>query len=188
MIRHVLLAVDDSPASLSAARIAIELAAGWEASVRAVTVVRDHTVAEQVAAVLTSAEPGRVELRRAQAAGSVLRHVARAAARAGVPVETLQLDGEPAACILEQARSWPADLIVLGRSDRGGTGRPYVGSRRSGSWSSPRSPSWSCRSPVAPEPSPPASRAMGRTCRLDVRGGQEPTDGRRPRRDRPPLP
>ena len=28
---------------------------------------------------------------------------------------------------LEQSRTWPADLIVLGRSDRPGPGEPYVG-------------------------------------------------------------
>ncbi|HET8683969.1 MAG TPA: universal stress protein, partial [Micromonosporaceae bacterium] len=47
--------------------------------------------------------------------------------RAGVPVETVQVDGEPAARVLAQARAWRADLVVLGRSDRPGVGEPYVG-------------------------------------------------------------
>jgi len=57
----------------------------------------------------------------------VLRHVARLASEAVVPVETVQLAGEPAPAILEHARSWNADLIVVGRSGTAGPGQPYVG-------------------------------------------------------------
>ncbi len=49
--------------------------------------------------------------------------------RAGITVETLALEGQPARRILEQADEWPADLIVLGGAGRGRIGEPYVGAQ-----------------------------------------------------------
>ena len=63
------------------------------------------------------------------AAGTVLRYVATLADLARMPIETTQLAGEPAPAILEQARVWSADLIVIGRSGSLGVGQPYVGSQ-----------------------------------------------------------
>jgi len=128
MIKRILLAVNDSPPGLDAARVAVQLATDLGASLRAVTVVADGTVADQLAAVLNHAAAHAVASRRISAAHAVLRHVARLAADAAVPCETVELDGEVAAGILEQARSWPADLVVLGRSDLPGPGQPYIGS------------------------------------------------------------
>lgn len=62
-------------------------------------------------------------------ADAVLRHVDRLASQAGVPIETAQLSGEPAPRILYQARSWQADLIVVGRSGTAEPGQLYVGSQ-----------------------------------------------------------
>lgn len=156
MIRHVLVAVDDSPAGLAALRLALDLACGWEAKVRAVTVVADHTLAERLRFALrdddgrgATAGTGRgglaasgssagqvdvvrggndVQRRRVHAAEALLSHVAGLAERGNVPVETALRAGDPAARVLEEAAAWPADLIVLGRSDRSDAGQPYVGS------------------------------------------------------------
>jgi nucleotide-binding universal stress UspA family protein len=119
VIRHILLAVEDSPGSLRAARLGVELARASGASVRAVTVLPDHELA------------GRIGdgARRHGAAVGVLAYVASLAAGATVAIETMELDGEPAQRILEQARAWPADLIVVGRCREPGVGRPYVGSQ-----------------------------------------------------------
>jgi nucleotide-binding universal stress UspA family protein len=125
MIERILLAVDDSTASMTAARAAVELAAPLGAQILAVSVLADHVVGEHLTAVLT--RPATVKQRRAQAGQTVLRHVVRLGAQCGVPVETVLLDGEPATGILEQAASLAADLIVLGHTNRHGAGRPYVG-------------------------------------------------------------
>jgi nucleotide-binding universal stress UspA family protein len=119
MIRHMLLAVEDSPGSLRAARLGIELARCCGAEVRAVNVVGDHELARLVG----DGDRGR------GSADGVVAYVAALAKSAMVPVHTVELDGEPARRILEQAREWPADLIVVGRCREPGVGRPYVGSQ-----------------------------------------------------------
>jgi nucleotide-binding universal stress UspA family protein len=129
MIRRVLVAVDDSPASLAAARAAVELAAGWQASLRVVSVVGDHALAERLAAVVAPADGEPLDRRRARAASAMLHHVEQLAERSGVPVETRLREGAPAAVILDEARRWPADLVVLGRSGRHAAGEPAIGSQ-----------------------------------------------------------
>ena len=126
-MHRILLAVDDSPAALAAARLAVELAAGWGAAVRAVTVLADHDVDAQMRAVLPAAHTTSLGERRRQAASGVLHHVTRLAIEAGVAVETVQVAGEPAPHILDQARSWQANLIVVGRTGTAGARQPYIG-------------------------------------------------------------
>ena len=121
--RRILVAVDDSPAALGAARIAIELANGWHSHVRLVTVAADH----MLGALLDAAVPDGGASERLERAGqALLRHLAAGAERADV--ETVQLAGEPFRAILDEAQSWHADLIVMGRSDRLGPSSPYLGS------------------------------------------------------------
>jgi nucleotide-binding universal stress UspA family protein len=127
VIHRILVAVDDSPAALAAAGLAVRLASECGATLRLVTVVADAAVADRLRAELGS-EPGDgLARRRAAAADAVLRHVARSAVQAGVQVQTVQVEGEPAARVLQQAGAWDADLIVVGRSDLPGAGQPYVG-------------------------------------------------------------
>jgi len=124
-IQRVLVAVDDSPAALRAARVATELAAGWRARLRLVAVTADHALG----ALLDIAVPdGRADERAEQAGRSLLEHAADAARDSGLEVDTVLLGGEPFRQILDQARTWPADLIVMGRSDRRGPSSPYIGS------------------------------------------------------------
>ena len=121
--RRILVAVDDSPAGLSAARAAIEVAAGSGASVRAVTVLRDHALAGAL-----RPEPVSAAARLAAGGRSVLTWVAEQATARAVECDTVERDGEPARQILEEAEDWGADLIVMGRSDRRGPSSPYLGS------------------------------------------------------------
>lgn len=123
MIERVLVAADDSPAGLEAVRWAVELAGTYAAQLRVVHVLADH----EVKAALLAAGPPGVGNRRHEAARSLLRHVSRLATRAGVQIETVELTGDPAPAILDQARSWRADLVVIGRGDHRGAGGPWVG-------------------------------------------------------------
>jgi nucleotide-binding universal stress UspA family protein len=125
MIERILLAVDDSPASFRAARLAIAIARAQQARLRVVSVVGDGEVDE---AIRTAAEPTFLERRQAAAAG-VLDRVSRLADRDGVDVETYKLQGRVAEHVLGQADRWHADMIVMGRSSTHRTGDPYVGSQ-----------------------------------------------------------
>lgn len=107
MMNRILVAVDDSPPALAAARLAIELARVWSAELDIVAVAEEGTDSE-----------------------ALLRHVGVEADAAGVVVTETQAHGRHAfEAILATAREGNADLIVMGRSDERGPGRPYVGSQ-----------------------------------------------------------
>ncbi len=122
---RIVIAVDDSPAALAAARLGVEFAGKTGACVRFVHVIGDGALVRGLGS-LDRAE--RLEQRRTLAAQSLLDHVRSHAHHAGVVADTVSVEGDPAARILTAARDWQADLIVIGRSDVPGTGRPYVGS------------------------------------------------------------
>lgn len=108
---RILVAVNDSPAGLSAARTAIRLAQETTGLVRAVHVLgHDATPGDEYG-------------------NSVLRFVSDLAHRAGVTLEVTTLAGRPARVILDQAAEWHADVIVLGRSGVRHVGQPFVGSQ-----------------------------------------------------------
>ena len=121
MISRILLAVDDSSAALAAARTAIEIAAATGATVRVLHVVANSELAAALRSAACTGVP------RSGAATSLLAHMAGLAAAAGVTAQTEQVAGEPARCVLDHARSWQADLVVLGRANRRGPGQPYIG-------------------------------------------------------------
>jgi nucleotide-binding universal stress UspA family protein len=123
VIERILVATDDTPAGLEAVRRAADLARRYSAALRVVHVLADSDVA---AALAASGAPHMSE-RRIEAVESLFRYVRALAAEAGVEVETRELSGEPATRILEQARSWPADLVVIGRGEQRGPGGPWVG-------------------------------------------------------------
>jgi nucleotide-binding universal stress UspA family protein len=122
-MERILVAVDDSPPGLAAARLALALAPGLGGRLRLVHVVADSYVAS---ALRESGGPGMAE-RRTAAAAALFRHLQGLARGAGVDGETLERYGEPAQEVLEEARRWPADLIVIGRGLEPGVGGSYVG-------------------------------------------------------------
>ena len=124
MITHILLAVDDSPDSLAATRLAVELALGLGARLRAVHVRADH----QFEAAIEAATGSPVGVRRDEAEASLLARVAALAQGRGVVVETVLLAGRVEVALLQAARDWGADLVVIGKSGRAAVGEPYVGS------------------------------------------------------------
>jgi nucleotide-binding universal stress UspA family protein len=126
MIERILVAADDTPGGLAAVRAAVAIAASEGARLLAVHVLVDGVLERELTAL--GGEPD-VSARRGLGTTAVLAHVARLAARQGVAVETVSRAGEPAACILEEARSWRPDVIVVARAARHTTGHPYVGSQ-----------------------------------------------------------
>lgn len=130
MIRRILLGVNDSPAALAAARIAVELAASGAAGLRIVHVLTDGALGAALTAASQEARiggPAGLASRRAQAGTAVLRYIADLAARAGVTTEAAEFEGEPADMLLADAERSGADLLVLGRGDRPGDWRPTIG-------------------------------------------------------------
>ncbi len=108
MIRRILVAVDDSAPALAAAEFAVELA---------------RTLGAELGFVAVSEVDRTPDV--------ILRHVASIAAAAGITATTSAIgDGtHPFEMILRACVEWDADLVVMGRSDKRPTGRPYVGSQ-----------------------------------------------------------
>lgn len=123
---RILLAVNDSPAGLAAARAAIHLGEQAGGQVRAV-----HVLGEPGASAGLHRGSPRVEVddRRTGDSAAALDYVVGLAGHSGVPVEALTFHGQPARVILDQASAWGADVIVLGRSGVRHVGQPFVGSQ-----------------------------------------------------------
>jgi nucleotide-binding universal stress UspA family protein len=123
VIERILLAVDDSPDSLAATRLAVSLARELHAQLRAVHAVADH----EVDVALESATGRPVGATRSHAVASLFARVSSLAEAEGVAVDTVLLGGGIGTAILDAARDWGADLVVIGKSARLATGEPYVG-------------------------------------------------------------
>ena len=118
---RVYLCVDGSRASLVAVGAAIDLCRRWQSSLRVAYVV------EAVEGGDGRASKARREDMRASGR-SMLKRVEAMAAGREVKAEPKILEGVPFEAILRDAREWNADLIVMGRSGRTGTGRIMLGS------------------------------------------------------------
>ena len=127
MIRNVLVAVSDSSDGWAAAHLAIEIAGGMDARLRVVHVVVDHELEVALASVISSGPAGATSVLPGES--PLLRRVAGLAAAAGVHTETRLLQGPVGRAVLDEARSWKADLVVLGRAGRWHSGEPYVGAQ-----------------------------------------------------------
>lgn len=123
MIERILLAVDDSPDSLAATRLAVQLAAGLGSQLRAVHVLVDHEV--DIALMTATGRPEGPG--RGAAVASMLTRVVSLAKAEGVAVEAETVSGGVPTAILDMARDWAADLVVIGKSSRSAMGEPYVG-------------------------------------------------------------
>ena len=65
--------------------------------------------------------------RRGHHVASVLARVSSLAEDEGVAVDTQVLSGAVGTAILDAARDWDADVVIIGKSARLATGEPYVG-------------------------------------------------------------
>lgn len=121
---RILVAINDSPAGVAAARAAIWLAAETRATVLAVHVVAGDAPDQRAPA--RALEDAQLRGRQSSA---LLQFVAELADAARVVLQTRTLRGPPARAILDQAATWEADVIMLGRSGVRHVGQPFVGSQ-----------------------------------------------------------
>jgi nucleotide-binding universal stress UspA family protein len=133
MYRNILLAIDGSDLSLSAARHGIELARTLGAGVTAMTVTTPWAVqfAREVAVVVPGVlvPQNEYDIRTETAAQSCLRVVVDDARCAGVAARALHVrHRDPYVAILEAARSHGCDLIVMGSHSRRGLAERLIGS------------------------------------------------------------
>jgi nucleotide-binding universal stress UspA family protein len=117
---RLLVCVDGSRASLEAARLAIDLARRWNSHLRIVYVVERSE--------LDGAADPDVATRLRQSGQAILARILSMAAAQGVTAEQAMLEGVPFDVILDDARSWKADVIIMGRTGRTGPGRALLGS------------------------------------------------------------
>jgi nucleotide-binding universal stress UspA family protein len=118
MLRKLLIAVDDSPSSDEARRLAVALARQRGARLRGIAVIDTPWITRPMAVgiggtaykVQTELEQLRSAHRRSERA---LAALAAAAAEAGVACEGAQKGGDPAETI--EAEATTSDLLVLGR-------------------------------------------------------------------------
>jgi len=122
-VKNILIAVDDSESSAQAADVGIELAKQLKAKIAFV-----HVFDPSVAPGPTWSVPADtlMEMSEREAKGLLTRFRQRAASRSAVP-EFLEL-GAPAEKIIDAAKSWSADLIVMGSHGRGKIGGLLLGS------------------------------------------------------------
>src|SRR5262245_51768943 len=125
VIRHILVASDDSAASQAAAELACALGARLSARVTLLHVVSPPYVAPPDAVYAATPE----ELRAlGEAARAVLEARVSALARPGLTLDISVHEGAPADTIIAVAARREVDLVVIGTHGRGGIAHLLVGS------------------------------------------------------------
>lgn len=127
MYQHILLPTDGSPVATRALYEAIRWAKRGSARLRLLHVVSELVMLDVDPPVYLQ---GSLEVLR-RAGAQVLDRAAQLARAEGVTAETTLLESigaRPADLIVEQAKSWPADLIVMGTHGRRGLRRAVLGS------------------------------------------------------------
>lgn len=114
---RILVCTDGSRASMEAARVAIDLARRWQSDLRVIYVIEQREAEAEADA----------DARLEESARAILERITALAAAKRVRIDSALLKGVPFDVILEDARSWKADLIVMGRTGRTGPGRALVG-------------------------------------------------------------
>jgi nucleotide-binding universal stress UspA family protein len=128
MYKHILVAVDGSDTSNLALREAAALAREMQAKLRIVHVVEEVTLNIDAEFVM-----GEYQEAMRKTGEEVLRKAEAAARESGIKAETKLLEIETLGhritdMIVEEAQSWPADLIVLGTHGRRGFNHLLMGS------------------------------------------------------------
>lgn len=128
MFQRILAAYDGSEVARAALREAAEFAKDQHAELRIVSVVDMAPLFWTPTPGFNVAEIERVAIEQTQ---RELYDAAALAQQEGVTAETVfrRADGRRVSgVIIDEANSWPADLIVMGTHGRGGIGRLLLGS------------------------------------------------------------
>ena len=123
---HILVPTDGSQTSLSAGRLAIQMARQQQAKITFVSVV-DSNVAEELSRKMNkTVSQTRAEL--THKAGQYLKHLEHLAEAEGLSYEQITCYGLPYVEIEKLAREKNIDLVVIGQSSHSGSRRMLIGS------------------------------------------------------------
>jgi nucleotide-binding universal stress UspA family protein len=125
-IRRILAPTDLSDIARRAVDCSLTLARRYEAEVELAYVI-EPLLPGPAAPATEPAEPG-MDSRHRERLESALAELARPAQARGVRVRPVLLEGGVVSEVLARARSWPADLMVMGTHGRGGFERWVLGS------------------------------------------------------------
>lgn len=129
MYERILVPVDGSPTSLRGLDEAVRLATLTHASLRLIHVVDDLPLA--LSAEAYSPNLGELVTLLREGGETILRDARAKVAATGIPVDTVLRDtfeGRVCDQVIDAAKDWQADLIVLGTHGRRGPGRVLLGS------------------------------------------------------------
>ena len=124
---NILLAVDGSEASSLAAKAITERPWPRGSQIRVLSVVEDGGP-PPVAEAMLGTDAIMWKQQRTQDAEILTRNYAEAIERSKLPVQTAVRDGNPEDGIVDEAKEWPADLIVMGSHGYTGLKRLILGS------------------------------------------------------------
>jgi nucleotide-binding universal stress UspA family protein len=125
---QLLVAVEDSPIGLDTGSVAVQVASFLRARMLVLHVAASAGAPESLLTGATRRAGHSARVGTASAVG-LLEHIAALARLEGLEVATETTAGDPGHRILDRARRWPADVIVLGRSEREGEGPHHVGTQ-----------------------------------------------------------
>ena len=123
VFRKILVAVDSEPIAAHAADVAAELA-GLAGAELALIHVIDPTL---VNAADTGIQPAVLAASVKEDARKLIGDIRKRLPQQSVALEFVQI-GSPLTEIVNAAKDWPADLIVIGSHGRGGVKRALMGS------------------------------------------------------------
>jgi nucleotide-binding universal stress UspA family protein len=124
----ILLAVDESSHSVEAVQVVAERPWPQGTVVRVLTVVQPFVPPAAEFAYDAAGAMQQVWQERRDRSGGLVDHVVRTLQTKGLSAEPFVCDGEPRSTIVDEAKDWGADLIVLGSHGHTGITRWLLGS------------------------------------------------------------